>query len=69
MYFDVRISHMSEIMTIKDVADYIKMNERTVYKLANNAKIPAVRLSNQWRFKKNTIDEWLEAQMYKNVRR
>ncbi len=69
MYFDVIILYMSEIMTIKELAGYIKMNERTVYKLANNAKIPAVKLSNQWRFKRNTIDEWLETQMYKNVRR
>ncbi|MCK5595254.1 helix-turn-helix domain-containing protein [bacterium] len=60
---------MSEIMTIKELAGYIKMNARTVYKLVNNAEIPAVKLSNQWRFKKETIDEWLEAQMYKNVRR
>ena len=69
MHSDVRISHMDEIMTIKELADYIKMNTRTVYKLANDLKIPAVKLSNQWRFKKETIDEWLEAQMYKNVRR
>ena len=69
MHFDVRISHMSEIMTIKELAGYIKMNTRTVYKLANDFKIPAIKLSNQWRFKKETIDEWLEAQMYKNVRR
>ncbi len=69
MHSDVRISHMDEIMTIKELAGYIKMNTRTVYKLANDLKIPAVKLSNQWRFKKETIDEWLEAQMYKNVRR
>ena len=69
MHSDVRISHMDEIMTIKELASYIKMNTRTVYKLANDLKIPAVKLSNQWRFKKETIDEWLEAQMYKNVRR
>ena len=69
MHSDVRILHMDEIMTIKELAGYIKMNTRTVYKLANDLKIPAVKLSNQWRFKKETIDEWLEAQMYKNVRR
>jgi len=52
-----------EVMTIKEVADYLKMNERTIYKLVQEGKIPAVKIGGQWRFKKSVVDEWLELQM------
>lgn len=52
-----------EIMTIREVADYMKMNERTIYKLAQGGEIPAVKVANQWRLKKRWVDEWLESQM------
>lgn len=52
-----------EVMTIKEVADYLKMNERTIYKLVQKGKIPAAKIASQWRLKKELINEWLEYQM------
>lgn len=52
-----------EIMTIRGVANYMKMNERTIYKLVRAGKLPAVKVANQWRFKKSWLDRWLEAQV------
>ena len=46
-----------EIMTVAEVADYLKMNQRTVYRLAKNGEIPGIRLGRQWRFKKEAIDK------------
>ncbi len=52
-----------EILTIRDVAKYLKMNERSIYKLAHQGLIPTVKIASQWRFRKNLIDAWIESQM------
>jgi len=54
---------INDIMTVKDVAQYLKMNERTVLKLANEGQIPATKVASQWRFMRRVLDEWLETQM------
>jgi len=54
---------MEEIMTIKEVSNYLKMNERTVSKLATQGLIPATKIANQWRFMRSLINQWLEQQM------
>ena len=52
-----------EILTIREVAKYLKMNERSIYKLAHQGLIPTVKIASQWRFRKDLIDVWLESQM------
>jgi len=52
-----------EILTISDVASYLKMNDRTVYRLAQEGKIPAAKIAGQWRLRKDVLDEWLAGQM------
>lgn len=52
-----------EIMTIKEVAKYLKMNERTVYRLIQGGQIPATKLGKQWRLNKEKLNEWLGFQM------
>ncbi len=52
-----------EIITIREVAKYLKMNERSIYKLAHQGLIPTVKIASQWRFRKDLIDAWLESQM------
>jgi excisionase family DNA binding protein len=47
---------MPEIMTPKDVAQYLKMSVLTVYKHAKQGTIPGFRIGNSWRFDKNRID-------------
>lgn len=54
-----------EIMTVREVAEYLKMNARTIYKLAREGKIPAVKFASQWRFKRSVINDWLELEMRK----
>lgn len=49
-----------EIMTVAEVADYLRLNEATVYRLAQQGKLPGVKLGRQWRFKKEAIDQMLE---------
>ena len=50
------------IMTIKQVADYLKVTERTIYRLAGAKKIPAFKVGGTWRFSKAGIDSWIKQQ-------
>ena len=48
------------LMTIEDLAGYLKVSRRTIYEWLKTNKIPALKLIGQWRFKKEKIDAWLE---------
>lgn len=50
------------ILTIKEVADYLKVNERTVYRLAGAKKIPAFKVGGTWRFVRSDIEQWIKRQ-------
>lgn len=50
------------IMTITEVADYLKVTERTIYRLAGAKKIPSFKVGGSWRFSKVDIDEWIKKQ-------
>lgn len=51
-----------EILTIKEVAEYLKVTERTIYRLAGAKKIPAFKVGGTWRFSRADIDEWIRRQ-------
>ena len=50
------------IMTIGEVADYLKVTERTIYRLAGAKQIPAFKVGGSWRFSKADIDGWIKMQ-------
>ena len=52
---------ISELMTIDDLAAYLKVTRRTIYEWLKHNKIPAIKLVGQWRFKKEKIDEWIQS--------
>src|SRR3989442_4138824 len=51
------------LMTVKELAAYLNLNERTVLKLAAEGPLPAVKVGNQWRFREAMIDALLDDQM------
>ncbi|MDP2795246.1 MAG: helix-turn-helix domain-containing protein [Sulfurisoma sp.] len=51
-----------EILTIKEVAEYLKVTERTIYRLAAVKKIPAFKVGGTWRFSRAEIDGWIKQQ-------
>ncbi|ART78923.1 methylation-associated defense system helix-turn-helix domain-containing protein MAD1 [Oceanisphaera avium] len=51
-----------EVLTIKEVAEYLKVNERTIYRLAASGELPGFRVGNAWRFKKSDLEEWISSQ-------
>lgn len=52
----------SEILTIRQVADFLKVTERTIYRLAAAKKIPAFKVGGAWRFSRADIDNWIKQQ-------
>lgn len=50
----------NELMTIGDLADYLRVTRRTIYEWLKTNKIPAIKLVGQWRFKRDKIDAWLD---------
>lgn len=50
------------ILTIKDVADYLKVNERTIYRLAASSELPGFKVGNSWRFKQSELEQYIAAQ-------
>ena len=48
------------LMTIEEVAEYLRVKKRTIYEWLKGGKIPAIKAVGQWRFKKDKIDAWLD---------
>lgn len=51
---------MDEILTLEEVAKYLKVKPQTIYNWAQKNKIPAAKLGKEWRFKKSVIDKWFD---------
>lgn len=51
-----------EIMTLKEVAEYLKLAEKTAYRLAAEGKIPGFKVGGSWRFRKDAIESWIDQQ-------
>lgn len=47
-----------DIMTLEEVAAYLRLKPQTIYTWAQEKKIPAAKLGKEWRFKKSIVDEW-----------
>jgi len=48
-----------DVLTVVDLATYVKVPKSTVYKLAQEGKVPAQKVEKHWRFHKPAIDQWL----------
>ena len=52
----------SDIMTIREVAEYLKLTEKTAYRHVADGKIPGFKVGGAWRFRRSEIDRWIERQ-------
>ena len=49
-----------EILTLKEVAQYLKLAEKTAYRLVADGKLPGFKVGGSWRFKRADIEQWIE---------
>ena len=47
-------------MTIDELSDYLRISRSTLYKLAQEGRVPCQKVGRHWRFRKQAIDRWLE---------
>lgn len=50
------------IMTVNELAKYLRLHEQTVYRMAKEGALPSYKVGNRWRFDKPSIDAWLRSQ-------
>ena len=55
-----------EILTLKEVASYLKLAEKTAYRLASDGKLPGFKVGGSWRFKNEDVERWIEEQKTSN---
>jgi excisionase family DNA binding protein len=51
-----------QILTLKEVAAYLKLAEKTAYRLASEGKLPGFKVGGSWRFKRDDLETWIEKQ-------
>lgn len=51
-----------EILTLEEVAEYLKLAKKTAYRLAAEGKLPGFKVGGSWRFKQEDIVRWIEEQ-------
>ncbi len=51
-----------EILTLKEVAEYLKLAEKTAYRLAAEGKLPGFKVGGSWCFKREDVLSWIESQ-------
>jgi excisionase family DNA binding protein len=52
----------SDIITIKEVAEFLKLKEKTAYALAARGDIPGFKVGGSWRFRKSELEKWIKKQ-------
>jgi len=54
---------MEDIMTLEEIATYLKLKPQTIYTWCQKGKIPAAKLGKEWRFRKSVVDRWFNQHM------
>jgi excisionase family DNA binding protein len=56
----------SEFLTAEEVAEYLRLPLSTVYKLVQDKRLPGFKVGKHWRFRKDSIEKWIDDQERKN---
>jgi excisionase family DNA binding protein len=60
---------VKEVMTLREASHYLGISPDTLYKYLSEDRIPAFKLGNRWRFKKDLLDRWMERKSERPVER
>ncbi len=55
-----RVAESPEVMTIDDLARYLQLSKSSLYKLAQDGRVPGQKVGRHWRFHREAIDSWLK---------
>jgi excisionase family DNA binding protein len=57
----------TDIMTVDELAKYLKLDSQTIYRKFRKGELPGVKIGNAIRFKREIIDSWLRAMSYRKI--
>jgi nitrogen PTS system EIIA component len=60
---DIEDSSKSEILTLSEIAYYLKVSEKTILRMVKRGELPGSKIASQWRFQRVAIEQWLTAKM------
>jgi len=60
-----KMDRAKEVMTLREASQYLGISPDTLYKYLSEKSIPAFKLGNRWRFKKDLLDRWMERKIEK----
>jgi excisionase family DNA binding protein len=59
--------HFGEMMTVPEVADYLHLNEKMIYRLVREGRLPGTKVTGKWTFPRHLIRQWMEAHALKDI--
>lgn len=62
------MAKLEKLLTIPEVANYLRVNRFTIYRMANRGDLPAIKVADLWRFKESDIKKWLEKNKQPNIK-
>ncbi len=66
---DISVSSIVNLMTVHDLAEYLRLSEAKVYRMANEGLVPACRVGKSWRFSREKVEEWISRETEAGFRR
>jgi len=54
------------VLTIRDVAEFLKLSQKTVYAMAKSGKLPAFKVGSQWRIRRDDLEDWITSRAAKD---
>jgi len=62
VYFFQEERNMNAVITVREVAEYLNVDAKTIYRMVQRGDLPGFKVSGAWRFKREDIDKWIEKQ-------
>jgi excisionase family DNA binding protein len=59
---DSMLSEIGPAMTVRDVAKFLSVDEKTIYRLVSKGELPGFKVLGSWRFQRQDLDEWIAVQ-------
>ena len=54
---------MSEVLTLRQLAEHLQLSERTIYRLLSRGQLPGLKIGGHWRFRRSVVDYWMDLRM------
>ena len=59
------LTNIEPAMTVRDVAAFLNVDEKTIYRLVTKGELPGFKVLGSWRFQRHDLDEWIESRKQK----